>query len=214
MIGHWSSSRLYVICDADACAGAGWSVVDFARACLDGGATLLQVRAKELPGGLFLDVAAAVVDVAREARALVIVNDRADVAAAAGAGGVHVGQEDLPPLAVRRLVGPSSVVGVSTHSDAQLRSALDQPIQYAAVGPVFGSTTKETGYEARGLEAVREAASITVPRQLPLVAIGGITLARAASVIAAGAQSVAVISDLLSTGRPAERVRAFLSALS
>lgn len=206
--------RLYVICDAEACASAGLTLVDFARACLDGGATLLQVRAKMLPGNALLDVTAAVVDVARPANALVIVNDRADIAAIAGGGGVHVGQEDLPPAAVRTVVGPSSIVGLSTHSDAQLRAAIEQPIQYAAVGPVFGTATKATGYEARGLDAVRAAAAVTAPRQLPLVAIGGITLARAAAVIDAGAQSVAIISDLLSTGRPAERVRAFLSALA
>lgn len=206
--------RLYVVCDAEVCASAGWRLVDFARACLDGGATLLQVRGKMLPGHAFLEVARAVVDVAREARALVIVNDRADIAVAAGAAGVHVGQEDVPPHAVRTIVGPSAVVGMSTHSEAQLRAALDQPIQYAAVGPVFGTATKATGYDARGLDAVRTAAALTAPRQLPLVAIGGITLARAAAVIQAGAQSVAVISDLLSTGRPAERVRAFLAALA
>lgn len=206
--------RLYVVCDAEVCASAGWGLVDFARACLEGGATLLQVRGKMLPGNAFLEVASAVVDVAREARALVIVNDRADIAVAAGAAGVHVGQEDVPPHAVRTIVGPSAVVGVSTHSEAQLRAALDQAIQYAAVGPVFGTATKATGYDARGLEAVRTAAALTSPRQLPLVAIGGITLARAAAAIEAGAQSVAVISDLLSTGRPSERVRAFLSTLA
>jgi thiamine-phosphate pyrophosphorylase len=204
--------RLYVICDTEVCAGAGWALVDFARACLDGGATLLQVRAKSLPGNAFLDLITAVVEEARTVNALVIVNDRADIAAVAGAGGVHVGQDDLSPRAVRTIVGPSSVVGLSTHSDLQLRAALDQPIHYAAVGPVFGTATKETGYDARGLEAVRAAAAVTASQQLPLVAIGGITLGRAASVVDAGAQSVAVISDLLSTGRPAERVRAFLSA--
>lgn len=206
--------RLYVICDVDVCAGSGWTLVHFARACLDGGATLLQVRAKMLPGNAFFDVTAAVVELARPANALVIVNDRADIAAGAGAGGVHVGQEDLSPTAVRTVVGRSSVIGLSTHSDGQLRAALDQPIHYAAIGPVFGTATKETGYEARGLDAVRAASAVTAARQRPLVAIGGITLARAAAVIDAGAQSVAIISDLLSTGRPAERVRAFLSALA
>lgn len=206
--------RLYVVCDVDACAGAGWTPVDFAVACLDAGARLIQLRAKNLPGNAFLDIAAAVVDAARSTGAAVIVNDRADIAAASGAGGVHVGQEDLPPRAVRTIVGPSSMVGLSTHSDAQLRAALGEPIAYAAVGPVFGTTTKATGYEARGLDAVRAAAAVTAPFGVPLVAIGGITLARAVAVIEAGAVSVAIISDLLSTGRPAERVRAFLSALA
>lgn len=207
-------SPLYVICDADVCAGAGWSLVDFARACLDGGATLLQIRAKAVSGSRFLDVAHAIVGLARASDALVIVNDRADVAVAAGAGGVHVGHDDLPPRAVRRVVGSASVVGRSTHSDDELRAALEEPITYAATGPVFGTPTKDTGYDPQGLAGVRSAAGRTRAAGVPLVAIGGITLARAASVIEAGAQSVAVISDLLSTGRPDARVRQFLEALA
>jgi len=207
-------SPLYVICDADACAAAGWTLTAFARACLDGGATLLQVRAKAMPGQAFLGAAQAIVDAARPVGALVIVNDRADVALAAGAAGVHVGQEDLSPRAVRTVVGAAAVVGLSTHADDQVRAGLAAPIDYLATGPVFGTATKDTGYGARGLDAVRATAALTRPQRVPLVAIGGITLDRAASVIDAGAQSVAVISDLLSTGRPDERVRAFLAALA
>jgi thiamine-phosphate pyrophosphorylase len=146
--------------------------------------------------------------------ALVIVNDRADIALATQAGGVHVGQEDLPPAAVRALVGPASAIGFSTHSDEQLRAALEEPISYAAMGPVFGTATKDTGYSARGLDMVRAAAARTQAHGLPLVAIGGITLERAPSVIEAGAQSVAVITDLLVTRDPAARVREFVRALA
>lgn len=206
-------SPLYVICDADVCAAAGWPLLDYAKACLDGGATLLQVRAKSLAAQPLLEVTQAIVDLATAHAALVIVNDRADVALAAGAGGVHVGQEDLPPSAVRPLVGAAAVIGFSTHSDEQLTAALTQPIDYVAIGPVFGTATKDTGYGARGLEMVRQVAARTQPPGLPLVGIGGITLERAPSVIDAGAQSVAVISDLLATRDPAGRVRAFLQAL-
>lgn len=205
---------LYVICDADVCAGAGWRLPDFAAACLDGGATLLQVRAKQLSGREFLDVAEAIVALARPAGGTVIINDRADIARLSGASGVHVGQEDLRPFAVRRIVGGAAVVGLSTHSDAQLADALEEPVSYVAIGPVFGTATKNTGYDPRGLEVVLAAAEAARAHQLPLVAIGGITLSRARMVIEAGAQSVAVISDLLSTGDPAGRVREFLRALS
>lgn len=204
---------LYVVCDADVCAGAGWRLADFARACLDGGARLLQIRAKSWSGQALLDVAAEVVDAARPAGAHVIVNDRADVALASGAWGVHVGQLDLPPRAVRTVAGDRLIVGLSTHSDAELEAALGTPADYLAIGPIFGTSTKDTGVPARGLEVLRASAGRARQRQRPVVAIGGITLARAAAVIDAGAQSVAVISDLLATGRPAERVRAYLTAL-
>jgi thiamine-phosphate pyrophosphorylase len=208
-------SRLYVICDADACAGAGWTLVEFARACLDGGATLLQIRGKETSGAALLDTVAAVVEQAGDA--LVIVNDRADIARLAGAGGVHVGQDDLSPAAVRIIVGERSVVGLSTHTPLQLTEALGQPagtIGYVAIGPVYGTATKNTGFDPLGLDRVTAAAAQAATHRLPLVAIGGITLARAAAVVDAGAQSVAVISDLLSTRDPAARVREFLRALS
>ncbi len=207
-------SPLYVICDADVCAGAGWRLPDFAAACLDGGARLLQLRAKQLSGREFLDAAEAIVALARPTGATVIINDRADIARLSGASGVHVGQEDLPAFAVRRIVGGDAVVGLSTHSDAQLAAAFEEPVSYVAIGPVFGTATKDTGYDPRGIEVVRAAAEAARAEQLPLVAIGGITLSRARMVIEAGARSVAVISDLLSTGDPAGRVREYLRALS
>ena len=106
------------------------------------------------------------------------------------------------------------MVGLSTHSLEQLERALDEPVDYVAIGPVFGTTTKDTGYEAVGIDLVREAARRATARGRPLVAIGGITLDRAAEVVRAGAASVAVISDLVSTGDPEARVRAYLRQLS
>jgi thiamine-phosphate pyrophosphorylase len=207
-------SPLYVICDAEVCAGAGWTLIDFARACLDGGATLLQIRAKETSGAALLDTVAAVVEQAGDA--LVIVNDRADIARLARAGGVHVGQDDLSPAEVRVIVGGSAVIGLSTHTGEQLTGALRQPaglIGYVAIGPVYGTATKNTGFDPLGLDRVTAAATEATAHEMPLVAIGGITLARAAAVVEAGAQAVAVISDLLSTRDPAARVRQFLAAL-
>ncbi|MBI4486122.1 MAG: thiamine phosphate synthase [Acidobacteria bacterium] len=189
---------------------AGWPLLDLAKACLNGGARLLQVRAKHASGGAFLDMATAVAAVAREAGAAVVVNDRADIARLAGADGVHVGQEDLEPAAVRAIVGPEAIVGISTHTPEQLAAAVDAPVSYVAVGPVFATATKDSGYAALGLERVRAAAELSRARGLPLVAIGGITLDNAAQVLRAGAHSVAVISDLLRTGDPERRVREFM----
>jgi thiamine-phosphate pyrophosphorylase len=206
-------SPLYVICDADACDRAGWTLVDFAAACIDGGATFLQVRAKGASGAWLLEAATAVVRRAEAAGALVVVNDRADLARLAGARGVHVGQTDLSPAAVRAVVGPEVVVGRSTHTPGQYEAAFGEPVDYVALGPVFATATKATGCDVVGLEGVRAAAARTLARGLPLVAIGGITLDRARSVRDSGAQSIAVISDLLATGDPAGRVREFLRAL-
>ena len=146
--------------------------------------------------------------------AQLIVNDRADVAMVAGAAGVHVGQDDLAPAAVRALVGPHRLIGFSTHSTAQLDLAMAQPIDYVAVGPVFGTASKHTGYEAVGLRLVEEAARRARAQQLHLVAIGGITLETAPDVIRAGATSVAIISDLLTTGDPRARVSQYLDRLA
>jgi thiamine-phosphate pyrophosphorylase len=148
----------------------------------------------------------------------VIVNDRVDLAMMSGADGVHVGQDDLPPADARALLGPDAVIGFSTHTLGQVEGALTQPVSYIAVGPVFGTRTKDTGYEAVGLELVRAAATVCREHRstwlpppggrIPIVAIGGITLETAPAVLAAGAASVAVISDLLA-GDPAERVRRY-----
>jgi thiamine-phosphate pyrophosphorylase len=139
----------------------------------------------------------------------VIVNDRADLARAAGAHGVHVGQDDLSPADARAIVGPEAIVGVSTHTRDQVDRAVESAASYVAVGPVYATTTKATGYDARGLDLVRYAAG----RGKPVVAIGGITLSRAAEVIAAGATAVAVITDLLVENDVEQRVRAFARAL-
>jgi thiamine-phosphate pyrophosphorylase len=148
------------------------------------------------------------------AGARVVVNDRADVARLAGAAGVHVGQDDLAPEAVRRIVGPDRIIGLSTHTIAQLDAAVREPVDYLAIGPVFGTASKATGYDAVGLEMVTRAAERAHARGLPLVAIGGITSDNAADVIRAGADSVAVISDLIATGDPRARVREYLERLA
>jgi thiamine-phosphate pyrophosphorylase len=162
---------------------------------------------------MFLEMCQEVVASARKVEALVIVNDRADIAKLAQAAGVHVGQDDLDPVSVRAILGRDAVVGISTHTAAQVREATMLPVDYIAVGPIFGTSTKETGYRDVGTRFVTEAARL-VEHAAPIVAIGGISLERAAEVIRAGAASVAVISDLLSTGDPEARVREYLRELS
>ncbi len=204
--------KLHAIADVQAAAGAGWTPIDLARAFLDGGATVIQLRAKRFPSGAFLDLCDAAVALAQSYKADIIVNDRLDLALMSGASGVHLGQDDLSPAAARQLLGPGAIVGYSTHTIDQVDKATLEPASYIAIGPVFGTTTKETGYDAVGLALVSAASARAKGR--PVVAIGGITLQRAPSVIAAGASAVAVISDLLITNDPQGRVRAYLQALA
>jgi thiamine-phosphate pyrophosphorylase len=207
-----SPPALHAILDVDVAAAANWDSVDLARAFLDGGAPLIQLRAKHLPSASLLALCDAVVGVAEPYGASVIVNDRVDVARMSGATGVHVGQDDLAPRAARLLLGPGAVVGYSTHTAPQIQSAAIEPVTYIAIGPVFGTRTKATGYEPVGVAGVSEAVDLS--GGVPVVAIGGITLDTAPSVIEAGASAVAVIADLVATSDPRRRVRAFLDALA
>jgi len=202
-------SRFYPIVDADFCREREVSPREVAAACFRGGARILQLRVKSGSSADFLSLAAAVVLEARRFGAAVIVNDRADLARMANAAGVHVGQDDLPAAEVRA-VAPAALIGLSTHSPEQVADGLSSAADYLAVGPIFGTNTKATGYDARGLDLVRAAAG----RGKPVVGIGGITLERAASVIQAGAAAVAVISDVLAGGDPEARTRDYLRALS
>lgn len=200
---------LYPIIDIDLCRMRGREPRALAEAYVAGGARLLQLRQKSGASGAFLETSRIIIEALRGQSVSVILNDRADLAVLAGAQGVHIGQDDLPAAAVRAIVGPDRLVGCSTHTTHQVGEALGAGVDYIAVGPVFMTSTKDTGYGPRGLDLVRYAAATG----RPVVAIGGITLDTAADVIAAGATSVAVISDLLSAGDPAQRVRDFLVAL-
>lgn len=210
---------LHAILDFEVALGARRPIPDLARAYLDGGARVLQLRAKHLAGGPLLTLADTIVRLAAPYGAIVLVNDRPDIARLSGASGVHVGQDDLPPAAARALVGSDAIVGISTHTVAEIDRALREPVDYVAVGPIFGTRTKDTGYDAVGLDLVREAAArarhVAPAGQgpLPIVAIGGITLDTAPAVLEAGAGSVAVISDLLTGGDPAARVRRYVETL-
>jgi thiamine-phosphate pyrophosphorylase len=202
---------LYPIVDVDLCRMRGLDPAAFAAGCVRGGARLLQIREKgnATGSGALLDIVRAVTANGRPAGARVIVNDRADIAAMSGADGVHVGQDDLPPAIVRTLVGRAALVGLSTHTEGQIDGAAAQPVDYIAVGPIFNTSTKDTGYDPRGLAMLRYAVRLGKP----IVAIGGITIANARAVLDAGASSVAVISDLFGAQSPEQRVGEYLSAL-
>jgi thiamine-phosphate pyrophosphorylase len=189
--------RLYAVLDVVS-SRATSDVVAFAEALAAGGCTLLQYRNKSGNARVTLEQAR---ELRRHTRAgahaphvRLIMNDRADLCLAAEFDGVHVGQEDLSPEAVRRIIGPDRWLGVSTHNPEQLREADLTSADYLAIGPVFSTSSKDKPDPVIGLEGVRRARALT---RKPLVAIGGITRANAASVIEAGADSVAVISDLL-----------------
>lgn len=128
----------------------------------------------------------------------IILNDRADIAAAAQTNGVHVGQDDIPPEAARRIIGEDRILGISTHNSKQLAAAHETSADYLAIGPVFSTISKDKPDPVIGLEGIRQARALS---RKPLVAIGGITLQNCQSVIEAGADSVAVISELLPNPR-------------
>jgi thiamine-phosphate pyrophosphorylase len=175
-----------------------------------GGATLIQLRDKRASPRDFYEAALEAMSVARRLGVRIVINDRVDIAIAVKADGVHLGQTDLPPDRARLLLGESRIVGYSTHTLEQALAASVAPVDYIAIGPVFQTQTKDRPDEVVGLKTVSEA-----KRQVtkPLVAIGGITLDSARLVIEAGADSIAVISDLLSPGDIAESTRSFLARL-
>ena len=175
-----------------------------------GGASLIQLREKRASPREFYQAALDAMSVARKAGVQIIINDRVDIAIAVKADGVHLGQDDLPPDRARALLGGERIIGFSTHTLEQALAADSTPADYIAIGPVFLTSTKERPDAAVGVETIRKIKSLV---SKPLVAIGGITLETGRLIIEAGADSVAVISDLLTAGEIAERTRLFARAL-
>jgi thiamine-phosphate pyrophosphorylase len=175
-----------------------------------GGATIVQLRDKTASPRAFYDAVIDALKVAGPLGVKIIVNDRADIAVAAGAAGVHLGQEDLPVEYARKLVGSSRIVGYSTHSIEQAIAADALDIDYIAIGPIFETTSKQNPDPVLGLDAIRR---IKPSIHKPLVAIGGMTLERAQLVIEAGADCVALISDLIGAADIAARARLFIEQL-
>ncbi|HVF56593.1 MAG TPA: thiamine phosphate synthase [Pyrinomonadaceae bacterium] len=184
-------------------------------ACLsEGGARVVQLREKHLSPREFYDEAKDALVVARAAGVRLIINDRADIALALRADGVHLGQDDLGPAAARRLLGEDAIIGFSTHNVEQAREAARLPVSYVAIGPVFATSTKENPDPVVGLDGLRRVRDVTAP--LPLVAIGGISPANARQALEAGADAIAIVGALLAFADPAEitrRTRSFLANL-
>ena len=163
------------------------------RALLEAGIELLQLRAKVMAPESFFQLARTARRLTHGYDCRLIVNDRVDIALACGADGVHLGQEDLPLTTARKLMG-NKIIGISTHDFDQALEAERSGADYIGFGPMFGTNTKNTGYSARGVEMLR---AIRRSVSLPIVAIGGITEANVTSVWQAGADSAAIISDIL-----------------
>ncbi len=181
----------YPIVDTGHLAKIGADPLDFARVLARAGVRIAQYRHKgEFTRDRFAE-AEAIAKLFREAGALFIVNDRADIALAVGADGVHVGRDDLSPADARRIVGPDLLLGCSTHNAEQLAAADSQPIDYLAVGPMFGTHSKKNPDPVVGIENLPALRRLT---DKPLAAIGGVSLENAAALLAAGADSLAVIS--------------------
>lgn len=165
------------------------------RRLVAGGAKMIQLREKTAAPRDFYESASEVLSRAEEKGVKIIINDRADIAFALKADGVHLGQDDLPPQEARELLGKNAVIGFSTHSVEQTIEAIKLPVDYIAIGPVFTTKTKQNPEKTVGLDGVRRVRKAV--GNFPLVAIGGITFENAASVFDAGADSIAVIGDLL-----------------
>jgi len=197
---------LYAILDATPNQTAD-TLVSSANKLANAEVQLIQLRAKRIPPRQFQEIATALIASAA-ANVKIIINDRPDIASITKSAGVHVGQEDLPVEAARKICPAPQWVGISTHNLEQLRAANDTSADYIAVGPIYPTTTKENPDPVVGLELLRAARKLT---RKPLVAIGGITIKSAHEVFQAGADSVAIISDLLNASDPAQRAREYLA---
>jgi thiamine-phosphate pyrophosphorylase len=200
----------YPILDTSTAARHGITVISAAEQILEGGARILQVRHKGFFSARLFSDLERVGSLCLGANARFVINDRADIAGLLSAG-VHLGQEDLAPPDARRIAGGGRVIGFSTHNEQQFRDALAEPIDYVAFGPIFGTASKERADPVVGVEKLRSLRPLT---GRPLVAIGGITRVNGQAVLAAGADSVAVIGDLFpANGDLRGRVEEWISVI-
>jgi thiamine-phosphate pyrophosphorylase len=185
----------------------GHEPVALARTILEAGARIVQLRLKDAPGRDFLAAARAISELCRMHGAILIVNDRVDIAVLAGADGVHLGQEDLPLEAARRITGPDKIIGISTHTIEQARAAEDGGADYIGFGPMYSGGLKNIA-AGMGLDQLR---AMRAAVKIPIVAIGGITEARVAETLAAGADAVAIITDVVKAPDVGAKVRSILA---
>jgi thiamine-phosphate pyrophosphorylase len=188
--------KIYPITDVSL---AGISHAEQVGRLIAGGATFIQLREKHASPRDFFEAAKPAIEIARKNNVMIIINDRVDIARALGADGVHLGQDDLPPNAAREVLGPDAIIGFSTHSVEQAIDAAGLPIDYIAIGPIFETKTKENPDPIVGLDGLAEVKKNI--GNIPLVAIGGIDLDNVLDVLAAGADSIALVSAII--GDPA-----------
>ncbi|MEL7641252.1 MAG: thiamine phosphate synthase [Solidesulfovibrio sp.] len=189
---------VYLVTDRPALLGR--DLLEVVAAAVAGGASLVQLREKAAATREFVELARAVLAVTRPRGVPLLVNDRLDVALAAGADGVHVGQDDMHPADVRALLGPDALIGLSVTGEAETRAAAGLPVDYLGAGPVFATATKKDAGAPQGLAGLSRMVALA---QVPVVAIGAITLANAASVLATGVAGLAVVSAVCSAADPA-----------
>jgi thiamine-phosphate pyrophosphorylase len=199
---------LYLVTDRGACREKG--MLELIGEAVAGGASLVQLREKEAGTAEFLSLAREVLDLLRPLGVPLLINDRVDVALAAGADGVHVGQDDMPVRDVRRLAGDSMLVGLTVNSLEQVLEAEALPVDYLGAGPAFATRSKQTSKPVLGPRGIQHLRSHTTR---PLVAIGGIDAENAGEIIRAGADGIAVISALCSSGSPRLAAETLLRAV-
>jgi thiamine-phosphate pyrophosphorylase len=196
-------SHFYAMIDP----AGGHEPVSLAETFLDAGARIMQLRLKDAPGRDFLAAARAIAELCRTRGAILIVNDRVDIAILAGAHGVHLGQQDLPLEAARRIAGENQIIGISTHTVEQARAAENGGADYIGFGPMYSGGLKNIA-AGMGLDKLR---AIRAAVRIPIVAIGGITQARVPETLAAGADAVAIITDVVNAPDIGAKVRSILA---
>jgi thiamine-phosphate diphosphorylase len=196
-------SHFYAMIDP----AGGHEPVMLAETMLEAGARIMQLRLKDAPGRDFLAAARAIAEMCRKRGATLIVNDRVDIAILAGAHGVHLGQTDLPLDAARRIIGNDRMIGISTHNFEQARTAEDGGADYIGFGPMYPGGLRNNA-AGKGLDELR---AIRAAVKIPIVAIGGITEARVAETLAAGADAVAIITDVVNAPDIGVKVRSILA---
>ncbi len=185
--------------------------IEIVRALISGGAKIIQIRDKRLSTSDLLTQVGDVLSYARKRNVKIIINDRVDLVMATDADGVHLGQEDLPVEEARRLLGAKKMIGLSTHSLAEALKGSQSSADYIAIGPIFRTRTKGTSDLSLGIDIIK---SLRPRVSKPIVAIGGITLEKVGDLFAAGANSVALISDLLSASDITKRTKAYVEKCS
>jgi thiamine-phosphate pyrophosphorylase len=201
----WTLAGVYVITDEQLCPGR--THLDIARAAIEGGARIVQIRDKTATDRRFYEAALAVRELTSAAGALLIVNDRVHIAAAVGADGINIGQTDIPPSAARKVLGAGKIVGVSADSLKQALQAEQDGADYVGFGPVFPTGTKPDAGPVSGLETLKQVCESV---HIPVVAIGGIGLGNIASVVASGAACAAVVSAVCCTDDMASATQALI----